>query len=136
MEHTALFSLDGPPLRGNNDYARIVVAASLPDDVIPDAKVGIELAERNASSWKGYELIKKCVTEVAGYHAYRIDYRIVNIIPALAGEAGDLPFKIYREVRFDTKGYVWMIEISSPSSTAESDEADFEHILETFKTLD
>jgi hypothetical protein len=133
-QQSMYFTLVGPLIREINDYTSIHVAVGPPDELIPDAKSAIERAERNASSWADYELLNKCETTIDGVPAYRIDYQNRNIVPAIAG--GEPRIEVIREVRFDAKGYVWMIQIRSDSSTAESDKADFEHIVATFKILD
>lgn len=124
-----------PKIKGINDYTYILVAAVPPDELVPDAKAAIERAERLASSWADYELLDKYELTIDGMHTYRLDYQNRNIVPAIAGVSGPR-IEVIREVRFDAKGYVWMIQIDSDSSTAEADKADFEHILETFQILD
>jgi hypothetical protein len=135
-QKSAYFSLDGPLNKKTKDYAHILIASAPPDSLIPDAQEGIVRAERQASKWQGYELQKKAELVVDGYRAYRIDYKIINIVPVIAEDSNEPFYKVYREVRFDAKGYTWMIQISSDSSTAEADKADIEHILATFKVLD
>jgi hypothetical protein len=133
-QQSMFFDLISPKIKGINDYTYIHVAASPPDQLIPDAKSAIERAERNAASWADYKLLSKYELTIDGVHAYRIDYQNRNIVPAIAG--GEPRIEVIREVRFDAKGYVWMIQIRSDSSTADADKSDFEHILQTFKILD
>jgi hypothetical protein len=134
MQQSMFFDLISPEIKGINDYTYIHVVVGKPDELTPDAKSAIERAERNAASWADYKLLNKCEITVDGVQAYRIDYQNRNIVPAIAG--GEPRIEVIREVRFDAKGYVWMIQIRSDSSTAEADKADFEHILQTFKILD
>ncbi len=129
------FELISPKIKQTNDYTRIEVIVEKPNTLLPDAKSAIERAERNASSWADYKLLDKYELTIDGVQAYRIDYQNINIIPAIAGVPGK-PISVYREVHFDAKGFVWMIQMRSDSSTAEADKADFEHILQTFKILD
>ena len=134
MQQAMSFVLISPKIRGINDYTYINVLADKPDELIPDAKSATERAERNASSWADYELLNKSETTIDGVQAYRLDYQNRNIVPAIAGDAPRI--QVIRQVRFEAKGYVWMIKIDSDSSTAEADEADFEHVLQTFQILD
>ncbi len=136
FEKSTYFSLDGPLNQQVNDYVNILIAVAPPDDLIHDAEGAIERAEKQAAKWDGYELFGKSEIEVSGYQGYRIDYRMVNIVPVIAGDSEEPRYSVYRDVRFDAKGYVWMIQISSDSSTAEEDKEDFEHILKTFKVLE
>jgi hypothetical protein len=117
------------------DYTYIEIIADKPDRLVPDAKSGIERAERNASSWPDYQLLNKSELFVDGYQAYRIDYLQRNPLPVDRGLVKPL-ITVYREVDFDTQGFVWMIQISSDNSTAEAERSDFEQILRTFKVLD
>ena len=128
-------TLVSPKIKGTGYYTHIDVLASKPDYLIPDAKSAIELAERNAASWADYKLLAKYELTTDGVQAYRIDYQNQNIIPAIAGIGGP-GIEVVREVRFDAKGFGWMIQMTSDSSTAEADKADFEYILQTFKILD
>ncbi|MBN1643307.1 MAG: hypothetical protein JW856_00580 [Dehalococcoidales bacterium] len=127
--------LISPKIKQTNDYTRIKIIVGKPDDLTPDAKSAIERAERNAASWADYKLLDKYELTIDGVHAYRIDYQNRNIIPAIAGVSGPR-IEVIREVDFDANGFSWMIQMSSDSSTAEADKADFEHILQTFKILD
>jgi hypothetical protein len=129
------FTLISPKIKQTKDYTRIKVLADKPDHLIPDAKSNVERAENNASSWANYKLYDKYETTIDGIPAYRLDYQNQNIIPAIAGTGGPA-IEVYRELYFDAKGLVWMIQMSSDSSTAEADKADFEHIIQTFKVLD
>jgi hypothetical protein len=129
------FDLISPKIKGINDYTYIKVLADKPDDLIPDAKSAMERAQRNASSWADYKLLDKSEITIDSLHAYRLDYQIRNVIGIIAGTSGPR-ISVYREVHFDAKGYVWLIQIRSDSTTAEADKADFEHILQTFKILD
>jgi hypothetical protein len=135
MQQSMFFTLISPKIKGVNDYTYIHVVVDKPDEITPDAKSATERAERNASSWADYKLLDKYETTVDGVLAYRLDYQNRNIVPAIAGVSGP-SIEVIREVAFDAKGYVWMIQIRSVSSTAEADKADFEHILQTFKILD
>ena len=125
-----------PLIKDANDRTTIDVIVEKPNELVPDAKTGIERSERNASSWADYKLLDKCELTVDGVQAYRIDYEHRNIVPAIAGVSNEPFIAVYRKVRFDANGFVWMIQMRSDSSTAEADLADFEHILETFQILD
>jgi hypothetical protein len=128
-------TLISPLIDKINDHTTIDIIVDKPDQLVPDALSGIIRAENNASSWKGYKLLDKSYPTIDNFPAYRIDYTDRNPIPAIAGIKEPL-FEVIREVRFDAKGFVWMIQINSDSSTAEVDKADFEYILKTFKVLD
>jgi hypothetical protein len=136
IQQSTLLSLDGPLNKIINDYTKIIVSAGLPEPLLPNAQGAIARIEKQAAKWDGYELLNKSEIEVSGYQGYRIDYRMVNIVPVIAGDSEEPRYSVYRDVRFDAKGYVWMIQISSDSSTAEEDKEDFEHILKTFKVLE
>lgn len=128
-------TLISPRIAGTKDYTRIDIIVDKPDWLVPDAKSGIERAERNYSSWKYYKLLDKFDISIDGLHAYRLDNEMINIVPAIAG-TGKPAIEVDRTVEFDAKGFVWFIQMTSDSSTAEADKADFEHILQTFKILD
>jgi hypothetical protein len=127
--------LVGPTSRSENNYTNIGIGAGPPDDYAQDAKSLSEKAERNAASWKYYELLYRGEIIVSGVHAYRLDFQNIDIVPAIA--VGDEPaIEVTRRVDFDANGFIWTIFIDSPSSTAEADKVDFEHILQTFQILD
>jgi hypothetical protein len=128
-------TLVSPLIKEIHDYTTIDIIVVKPDNLIPDALSGIIRAEKNASSWTGYKLLDKSNPLIDNHTAYRIDYTDRNPIPALGGIKESF-FEVIREVRFDSKGFRWMIQIKSDSSTAEADKSDFEHILQTFKVLD
>jgi len=132
----AYVKLAGPLIKKIQYHTKIDVVADKPDDLIPDAKSIRERAERNAASWGDYKLLNKSETNIDGVQAYRFDYQNRNIIPAIAGISNEHFIEVYREVCFDAKGFVWIIQMRSDSSTAETDLADFEHVLLTFKILD
>jgi len=129
-------TLVSPLMKGAYDYTSIDVIADKPGYLLTDAKSAIERAERLASSWGDYKLLDKYELNIDGVKAYRIDYQHRNIVPALAGVSNEPAIEVYREVHFDANGFVWMIQMSSDSSTAEDDKADFEHIIQTFKILE
>ena len=129
------FTLISPKIKESGDYTYIDVIASEPDNLTPDAKSAIERAERLAATWKDYELINKEEITIDGVKAYRIDYQNQNIVPAIAGVGGPR-ISVYREVRFDANGFLWMIQMMSDSTTAEADKPDFEHIIQTFNILE
>jgi hypothetical protein len=131
----AYVTLIGPFIKEAKDYTSINVIADKPDKLIPDAKSGIERAERNASSFPDYKLLYKSEMIIDNVPAYRIDYTHRNIQPIDRGLSKP-PFEVYREVDFDSKGFVWMIQMRSDSTTAEDDKPNFEHIIKTFKILD
>ena len=128
-------TLISPKIKETGDYTYIDIIAEKPNELVPDAKSGIERAKRLAASWADYELLSEEEITIDGVKAYRIDYQNQNIIPAIAGTGGPV-LSVYREVRFDANGLVWMIQMMSDSSTAEVDKSDFEYILETFEILD
>ena len=129
------FTLISPKIKQTKDYTYIKVLVEKPGRLIPDAKSQTERAENNASSWANYKLLDKYMTTIDGIEAYRLDYQNQNIVPTLAG-TGKPAIGVYRELHFDAKGFVWMIQMSSDSSTADADKADFEHVIQTFKVLD
>ena len=131
-----VFTLISPRVKETRDHTYINVIVDKPDELITDAKTGIERAERNASSWADYKLLDKYELTIDGVKAYRIDYQMRNIVPAIAG-VSNIPFiEVTREVNFDANGFVWMIQMRSDSSTAEDDKVDFEHIIQTFRILE
>jgi hypothetical protein len=131
----AYVTLVGPLIKETRDHTRVNIIIIIPNELIPDAKSGIERAEKNASSWSDYKLLNKYDLIIDGIPAYRIDYQDRSIVPAIAGVSNEPFIEVIREVDFDANGYVWMIQITSDSSTAEADKLDFEHILQTFKVL-
>jgi hypothetical protein len=135
LDYFTYVTIQSPKIKRTKDYTTIDIILDKPDNLVPDAKSGIERSERNASSWKDYRLLDKYELTIDGLQAYRIDYQIRNIVPAIA-RVSDEPFiTVYREVRFNSDGYVWMIQMESDSSTAEADKVDFEYILKSFKIL-
>ena len=129
-------TLISPRVKATRDHTYIDVITAKPNELVPDAKTGIERAERNASSWADYKLLDKYELTIDGVKAYRIDYQMRNIVPAIAG-VSNIPFiEVTREVNFDANGFVWMIQMRSDSSTAEDDKVDFEHIIQTFRILE
>jgi hypothetical protein len=114
--------------------ARILIGVAPPDSVVPNAKASIIRAENNAASWKGYKLLGESELLVDNVQAYRFDSEQKDIGGILSG-ASPTATVIYREVRFDAKGFGWMIQMESPTSSTTADEADFTHILQTFKIL-
>jgi hypothetical protein len=125
-------SLNGPVNRQTKDYTSIDVIIEAPDDLIPNAWSNRERAERNGSSWQKYKLLGKSELTINGYPAYRIDYMHINPIP-ISRNLPEPPVSVYREVYFEAKGFIWMIQMISDSSTSETEKADFDHILDTFK---
>lgn len=130
-------SFKGPVDRNENDYAHILLSAGPPDErFFANAKDSIIRAKRNASSWADYKLLNESEISIDGVKAYRIDYQIRSVVYAIAGISKEPALAVYRDVRFDAKGFVWMIQVSSGSSTAEADKLDFEHVLQTFKIIE
>jgi hypothetical protein len=125
-----------PRIKRTGDHTYIKVLVAGPTELVPDAKAGIERAERNAASWPDYKLLDKHELTIDGVNAYRIDYQNRNVIPAIAGVSNEPFVEVCREVNFDANGYNWMIQMRSDSSTAEADKADFEHIIQSFNILD
>jgi|WetSurMetagenome_2_1015567.scaffolds.fasta_scaffold460711_1 hypothetical protein len=135
LKDLMVLTLIGPLAKGTKDHTLINVIVDKPDELVPDAKTGIERAEKMAAKWNDYKLLNKYELAIDGVQAYRIDYQNRNIVPAIAETSNQHFISVYREVRFDANGYVWMIQMESDSSTAETDAIDFDHIIETFKIL-
>lgn len=133
-ERSAHLFLKGPANRHVNDYTYIGIGASPPDDQFDDAKSSVERVERKAATWSEYELYNKCEITIDGVPGFRIDYQIIDIVPAIAGDEPGIA--VYRCVYFDAKSLVWCIYMNSSFTFAEADKIHFEHLLETFKILD
>ncbi len=132
-QREAYISFKGSVDRHENDYTYFGIAAMLPYEMMPDAKSAVERVEKTAATWAEYKLYNKSEITIDGAPGYRIDYQIVDIVPAIAGDEPGIA--VYRYVYFDAKGLVWTINIHGHSSFAEGDKIHFEHLLETFRLL-
>jgi len=135
---TSGVTLNGPfnnEIKYNTSIDVTITTPNGPDGPLTNAKDLTNHAEYLASSSMDYKLLNKSEFILEGVTAYRFDYMERDLTPIDRG-LGKPPITIYREVRFDSQGLIWFIQMSSDSSTAESDKPDFEHVLETFKILD
>jgi hypothetical protein len=135
MDRSAALFLKGPKDINGNSKTNLSVGASPPDSYASDAKSLSERVETNAASWKDYKLLYKGEITIDGIQAYRLDFQVIDIVPAIAGN--DEPgLELDRYVQFDANGYIWTIYIQSHTPTAETDKEIFEHVLATLKILD
>ncbi len=110
-----------------------------PDAGLRDSKQAIE---KDLSFWSDsdYQFLDRFALSIDGVEGEEIVYFYNQPRPPL-GQVGHIPGAgpaptIARGVYFDHKGLIWEITMSSNEATAETDKADFEHVLETFEILD
>jgi hypothetical protein len=135
LERSTYLFLKGPKDINGNSKTNLSVGASPPDSYASNAKSLSERVEINAASWKNYKLLFKGEITIDGFHAYRLDFQNIDIIPAIAGD-GEPGLEVDRYAQFDANGYIWTIYVKSHSATSETDKEIFEHVLETFKILE
>lgn len=98
---------------------------------LTDGQSSLEVALRlSANTKKDYKLIEYFNVTVAGEQSYGAVYSWTRL-PGVP----NAPLKpvITREIDFVHDDLIWMVEMTSDSSTADIDKADFDHMLQTFK---
>lgn len=94
-----------------------------------------DLESRLENEYLGVALDRSQIM-VSGVLAECVAYSVGSLIPLSPASEGDMPEKYGWVVYFDHAGLIWRIEAESEVAMADQVQADFEHILQTFKILD
>jgi hypothetical protein len=111
-----------------------VVVADKPPEVDTSMK-RLESTLKHATKFENFELLERSPVEVAGIEGEMIVYLVDNILPIIFKEnLGRLEY--HRVVYFDYNGLIWEMEAQCNQEMANQVNADFDHIVQTFKILD
>jgi hypothetical protein len=129
---SSVLTLTGPAVKGTPYTAALTVTIRTTDSYIPDAESAFLMTLLDAKNEQDFKLLEQSYVQVAGIQAQLLRFSVRN--PTSAG-ATENRTDVFSEAYFDYHDFVWNIETISDSSTAGTDKAVFDRILQTFKIL-
>jgi hypothetical protein len=115
------------------DSTFITVFVAPPDDASPNSEALLEKSLASAEVLDDFRFVERFSLTVAGVQGQEVVYSYGRLVSNY--ENVRIP-EFMREVYFDRGGLIWSVSMRSNQSMAEADEADFEHVLQTFKILE
>jgi hypothetical protein len=125
-------SLKGPIVNKVKSYTQIVIQVWVPDQRYPNAESVLAGDMKNRSPAIESDILDQSNLLIGGVPAKQLVFSERDIGLPFLGIL-EKYYNVDRRIYFDHKGLVWRIYITSDSSTAEADKADFDYILQTFK---
>ncbi len=116
------------------DTSSIVVFAWRPDKSIPNAESRVAILLRRMKNQPESKILEQSTIVVDGKSALDIVYLRSDLTP-IKRPSGP-PLERHHEVNFDYGGIIWSIQQITVQAYTESDKADFDLVLSTFKVLD
>jgi hypothetical protein len=135
MDYYSFVGLDGPYHRDIVSYTHITIEVWKPNERNLDA---LSLYNRDFTADKmdnDFQLIEQFKTTIDGVVATGFSFQSRNTRAQIFGSTDNKLYDVYQRVYLDNKGLIWRFDLMGDSSTAESDKADFEQLLSTFKFL-
>lgn len=84
--------------------------------------------------WENFKLLERLPVTVYGIEGELIAYVVDWFLPVSKGEGPLLQY--HKAVYFDYNGLIWTIEATSEMEMVDQVNADFDHIVQTFKIID
>jgi len=122
----------GPWLEKEKGNSLIGVFVMEPDEYNPNAKTVLEGSLRLASELPDFELLDRYPVTVAGIQGEQYIFFCLLYPESLYTYEVEPAPTIFKRVFFDYGGFIWKITFRSNTSTAETDQVYFDHLLETF----
>jgi hypothetical protein len=109
-------------------------------DVFIDAKSRIDYLVERYQRFSDVDWFEQSDAIIAGINGTLLVDQETDITRGIIGmykgfNSNGTPKCSVREIDFDHNGQIWVIQMDSISSFAESDKPDFNHIVDTFKLL-
>jgi hypothetical protein len=134
--HVILSGSVSNPEKGGIDYTFIGVFIEETSAYFPSAEVTLETSLAEASQHlPDYQLLEQSTLSVAGVEGQQIVYYYDRGVYYPEEPVQEPIPTVMRKVYFDHSGLIWSISIRSNQAAAETAQADFEHLLETFQIL-
>jgi hypothetical protein len=113
----------------NNTSKQINIQLWNPTADYPDAASRLDYYAANIiNAGQSAEIIERSPLQIAGLDAEKLVYTYIM------ENVGEMPSGIYSWVAaFDAKGQVWLITMATNMEPTDEAEADFEHLIESFK---
>jgi len=115
------------------DFSMITVFVFDTDEYTPNVEVAAQNLLSQVSKWPDFRLLEPMSTTTATIDS--IPARQFAFSNSRATRPDNIISEIRRTIYFEHDGLIWKIGHQSDAATVETDRADFEHILKTFKVL-